>query len=173
MTDYPSTLPGPQIAEYGVSNLFGLSSVRFDRGNKRQRRGSKRDRIVFSLSFVLTTQELWVWQSWANASGYDWHTMDLESAWSGLAASGETLIPHTVRYISDISIQPLGAGYHRVMVQAEMDVNTLPQGVVVQTGNWYVARTPSNPATDRIIAGSPSSPSTDVIIAGTPSLPAA
>lgn len=173
MAEYPSTLPGPQIADYGVSNIFGLSAVRFENGGTRQRRGAKRDRIVFSLSFVFSTAELWVWQSWANAQGYDWHTMDLESAWSGLSSTGETVIPHTVRYISDISTYPLGSGYHRVAVQAEMDVNTLPQGVVVQTGNWYVARTPSNPATDRIIAGSPSAPSTDVIIAGSPDLPAA
>lgn len=173
MAEYPTTLPGPQIAEYGISNIFGLSAVRFERGNNRQRRGAKRDRIVFGLSFVFSTAQLWTWQSWANRYGYDWHTMPLESAWSGQSSTGETVVPHTVRYISNIDIQPIGNGYVRVSVQAEMDVNTLPQGIVVQTGNWYVARTPSNPATDVIIAGTPASPSTNVIIAGTPDLPAA
>lgn len=173
MAEYPATLPGPLIADYGIDNLFGVTAVRFERGNNRQRRGAKRDKITFNLAFVFSTAQLWTWQSWANRYGYDWHTMDLESAWSGLSGTGETVIPHTVRYTGDISIQPIGGGYVRVTVPAEMDVNTLPQGVVVQTGNWYVARTPSNPATDVIIAGTPASPSTDVIIAGTPDLPAA
>lgn len=173
MAQYPATLPGPLVAEYGVNNVFGLTAVRFENGGSRQRRGAKRDRIVFALSFHFSTAQLWTWQSWANGEGYSWHTMELESAWSGLSGTGETVIPHTVRYISDIVIEPLGAGYVKATVQAEMDVNTLPQGIVVQTGTWYVARTPSNPATDRIIAGTPAAPSADVIIAGTPDLPAA
>lgn len=173
MTDYPSTLPAPQIAEYGISNQFGLSSVRFENGQTRQRRGAKRDKLYFSFSFIFTTAQLWEWQSWANLYGYDWHQMDLESHWSGLTLTGEKIISHTVRYIGDITIMPLGGGYVKATVQAEMDTDTVPQNVVVVSGNWYVARTPSNPATDTIIAGTPSAPSANVIIAGTASVPAA
>lgn len=171
MAAYPSNLPAPQVSEYSVSTIRGVSAVTFEHGNKRQRRAAKRERQYFTLTFVFSMAELWTWQSWADDFGYDWHTMNLESPWSGLVVASSTLITHTVRYISDVQIEPIGSGYVRVSVQAEMDVNTVPQGAVVYTGNWYVARTPSNPAPTWIISLGASSP--DTIIAGTPSLPAA
>lgn len=173
MTDYPSTLPAPQIAEYGVSNLFGVSAVRFETGHARQRRGAKRDKLYFIMSFVFTTPQLWEWQSWANLYGYDWHLMDLESQWSGLALTTESTIQHRVRYTGDITITTLGAGYVRATVQAEMDTDTIPQGVITVTGNWYIAGSPGSPSSDRVIAGTPSAPSSNTIIAGSPGLPAA
>lgn len=174
MTDYPSTLPAPQIAEYGVGNQFGLSAVRFETGQTRQRRGAKRDKLYFVMSFVFTTPQLWEWQSWANQYGYDWHLMDLESHWSGLALTAESTIPHRVRYTSDITITALGAGYVKATVQAEMDTDTIPQNVVVVSGNWYLAGEPATPSnSNNILAGTPSSPSANAIIAGSPSLPAA
>lgn len=173
MAAYPDGLPLPQVAEYSVATVRGLGAVRFERGNTRQRRMVRRDRNVFSLAFVFTTAELWTWQSWANQYGYDWHTMSLESAYSGLSVTGASLIPHTVRYISDIAFQTIAAGIVRVSVQAEMDVTTIPQGILAPSGNWYVAGSPSSPATDKILAGTPAAPSTDTIIAGTPALPAA
>ncbi len=173
MVAYPDGLPLPQVADYSVSTVRGLGAVRFERGNTRQRRMSRRDRNVFGLTFTFTVAEPWTWQSWANQYGYDWHNMDLESAYSGLSVTGASLIPHTVRYISDIAYQTIASGIVRVSVQAEIDVTTIPQGIIAPSGNWYVAGTPASPATDKILAGTPSAPSTDTIIAGTPALPAA
>lgn len=173
MTDYPSTLPLPQVADYGVQTIMGVSATVFEGGNRRQRRTSRRERHTFNLAFVFTTGELWTWQSWANQYGYDWHQMLLESSFSGFSATGARLIPHYVRYTSDIGIETLGNGYFKVSVTAELDLNRQPSGSIAPTGNWYVAGTPSSPATNTITAGTPSSPATDTITAGTPSLPAA
>lgn len=171
MSAYPSTLPCPQIEGYQVDIDYGVSGVTFENGNRRQRRQFRQERHYFTFSLVLTTAQLWTWQSWANQFGYDWHYMNLESNYSGLA--GQTLIPHYIRYISDISIEAVDIDYFRVSVQAEMDVDTLPIGVVEFTGDWLIANTPAAPATDRIIAGTPAAPATDFIIAGSPAAPAA
>lgn len=171
MTDYPSTLPAPQIADYAVQANIGLTVVSFEAGNRRQRRVSRRERHTFNLSFVFTTAQLWAWQSWANQWGYDWHQMNLESAYSGL--SGSRLIPHYVRYTSDIGIEALGNGYHRVTVSAELDLDRPPSGDIVPTGNWFVAGAPATPATDTITAGTPAAPAANTITAGTPAIPAA
>lgn len=168
---YPDSLPCPQISDYQVEVDHGASAVTFEHGNRRQRSFFKQERNVFSFSLVLTTEQLWDWQLWANVNGYDWHWMELESSYSSV--SGSVVSEHYIRYISDIAIEPVDLNYFRVVLQAEMDLNTLPRGIVVQTGNWYVARTPANPATDIIRAGTPASPSVDVIIAGSPGFPAA
>lgn len=173
MVAYPSDLPLPLVADYAVSTVRGVDAVKFERGNRRQRRTAKRERQVFALAFTFSMAQLYEWQTWANAYGYYWHTMNLESPWSGLSASGSALIPHTVRYISDLSIEAITAGYVNVYVQAEMDVSSVPQGILAPSGNWYVAGTPASPAANRVIAGTPSAPATDVIIAGTPASPAA
>ena len=173
MAQYPDTLPSPQLSDYAIATSVGATAVTFEHGNRRQRRSAKRDKHEFALSFIFTTAQLWQWQSWANVNGYDWHTMSLESAYSGAAVSGDNTIPHTVRYTSDITVEAFAFDYFRVTVQAEMDVNTIPQGIVLFTGDWIIARTPSNPATDRIIAGTPAALSANIIIAGSPDLPAA
>ena len=172
MASYPGYLPAPQVSGYATETIVGVSAVTFERGNTRQRRSIRRERIVFGLSMVLNTTDLWAWQSWANQYGYDWHTMPLVSHYSGLA--GSTLIAHTIRYISDIVIEPVAFGYMRVSVQAEMDANTLPGGFVDFTGNWYLGGTPAVPSSsNRVLGGTPASPSTNFIVAGTPGNPAA
>lgn len=171
MTDYPKGLPCPQISDYQVIVDHAYSSVTFEHGNRRQRVGVKQERTIFSLSLVLTTEQLWTWQVWANHYGYDWHWTSLESQYSGY--TGTALSRHFIRYISDISIDPVDVGWFRASFQAELDLDTTPQGTIDFTGNWYIARTPANPAPDVLIAGTPAAPSTNVIIAGTPGFPAA
>jgi len=174
MAGYPAGLPLPTVIDYGVQTATGLALVRFDRGNSRLRRKAKRHRQMFTLSFVFTSSQLWTWQSWANESGYDWHSMLLESPFSGLSVSGSDLIPHSIRYVSDISMAPLSSGVMRVTVAAEMDVTTLPQGIVTFTGNWIRGGTPASPSSSAYYrAGIPATPSTDTVIAGSPALPAA
>lgn len=172
MAAYPEFLPAPQVSGYGVETITGVSAVTFERGNTRQRRSIRRERHVFNLSLVLTMPDLWAWQSWANQYGYDWHTMNLQTHYAGLA--GTTLLPHLVRYISDITIEPVGFDYVRVSLQAEMDANTLPGGLVDFTGNWYLGGTPAAPSSSNwVLGGTPASPSVNFIVAGSPGNPAA
>lgn len=172
MASYPGFLPAPQVASYATETIVGVSAVTFERGNTRQRRSIRRERIVFNLAMVFDIPQLWAWQSWANQYGYDWHTMNLQSHYAGLA--GSTLIPHLVRYISDIQIEPVGFDQVRVSLQAEMDANTLPGGFVDFTGNWYLGGTPAAPSSaNSVLGGTPASPSTNFIVAGSPGNPAA
>ena len=152
---------------------MGLTATTFEAGNRRQRKGTSRQRHTFNLSFVFTTGQLWTWQSWANLYGYDWHLMNLESAYSGFSITGDRLIPHYVRYTSDIGIEALGNGYFRVTVSAALDLDRPPSGDIVPSGNWYVAGAPATPAANTITAGTPAAPATDTITAGTPAVPAA
>lgn len=174
MASYPSDLPQAMIADYSVQTSTGISAVRFENGFARQRRTARRDRQVFTLSFVFTTSQLWEWQLWANANGYAWHTMNMESPYSGLSVSGENLIPHSIRYVSSPTIELMSIGYVRVSVSAEMDVTTLPQGIVTFTGNWIRGGTPAAPSSSAYYrAGIPATPSADTVTAGSPALPAA
>jgi hypothetical protein len=175
MPSYPSSLPAPLVSGYGVSTVFDLSSVEFERGNTRQRQGARRETTAFTLSFLFSTAELWAWQSWANANGWDWHTMDLQSPYSAMSISGAAAIPHSIRYTSEqISMSFLGNGIVNVTVQAELDVTALPQGIYAYTGDWIVAGTPASPSSANwYIAGTPASPAADFVIAGTPAMPAA
>lgn len=171
MTAYPSTLPPPLISGYQVDVSVGVSAVVFENGRTRQRRSVQNQRHNFSLSLVLSIAQLWEWQSWANRYGYDWHYLDLVSNFSGFTTS--TAIPHYIRYTSDISIQPVSGGHVQVTVQAEMDINTLPLGIVTPTGDVIIGGTPASPnSSNSIQAGIPASPSTDFIIAGSPGLTA-
>jgi hypothetical protein len=171
MTAYPSSLPLPQIEGYQVAVTIGTSGVQFENGNSRRRRSARQERHVFSMALVLSVSDLWDWQSWANEFGYDWHYLNLTTSFAGFT-TGRTL-PHYIRYIGDISIEPVSASHVRVSFQAEMDLNTLPLGIIEQTGNVYVAGTPASPSSSNTIrAGTPASPSTDQIIAGTPGLTA-
>lgn len=167
---YPSGLPTALVQDYRVEVSYGVSAVAFERGNSRQRKSVTTQRHVFGLSFVFTVPELWTWQSWANAQGYDWHYMDLISSYSGAARA----IPHLIRYIGDISFQTVDLEHVRVSVQAEMDLNTLPLGDIVPSGDWIIGGTPAAPSNSNSIqAGTPAAPSPDFIIAGSPGVPAA
>ena len=172
MAQYPVGLPIAQVSDYAVDINHGVSSVLFERGNTRQRHFARQERHSFTISIVLSLADLWTWQSWANQYGYDWHYMPMVSNYSGF--TGSKPVPHYIRYTSDISIQMLGADYVRVSVQAELDVNTLPQGAVDFTGNWYVGGTPAAPSSSNwILGGTPAAPSANNIIAGSPAYPAA
>lgn len=169
---YPISLPCPQIDSYQVVVDHGVTSVVFEHGNTRQRHNAKQERHFFALSMVFDIIQLAEWQSWANRYGYEWHIMPLESEYSGVI--GQTLVNHTIRYTSDISIEPVDLRRFKVSVEAEMDLTTLPLGVVEFTGNWYRAGTPAAPSsTNWILAGTPAAPSANNIIAGSPGVPAA
>lgn len=172
MAEYPSGLPLATVSGYEIAIDHGVSAVAFERGNTRKRHFAKQERHSFALSMVFSLSELWVWQSWANQYGYDWHYMPMVSNYSGF--TGTTPVPHYIRYTSDIGIQMIAADYVRVTVQAELDVNTLPQGSVDFTGNWYLGGTPAVPSSSNwILGGTPAAPSANNIIAGSPAYPAA
>lgn len=173
MTDYPSTLPCPLTADYKGAIDFGLSSVKFNRGNTRRRRLAARRLETYDLTFAFTTKQLWEFQSWANQFGYDWHEMPIVTHFSGFVAH-EGPLPHRVRLTSDISATAMNDGVFKVKVSIELDALSRPLDVVVPTFRWIIANTPGAPSTpDWIIAKTPPSPSTDMIAAGTPHTPAA
>ena len=166
---YPSGLPCALVQDYRVEVAHGVSAVAFEHGNTRQRRGVTTRRHSFGLTMVFTVPQLWTWQSWANQHGYDWHYMNLISSYSGASRA----IPHLIRYTGDISFQTIDLEHVRVSVMAEMDLDTLPLGFVIPSGDWIIGGTPDDPSTDFIIGGTPDDPSTDFIIAGSPGNPAA
>jgi hypothetical protein len=167
---YPLDLPAPLVSGYQVDVRYGVTAVAFERGNSRQRKSVTTQRHVFNLSFVFSAIQLWQWQSWANRYGYDWHYMDLISSYSG--ASGA--IPHLIRYTGDISFQTIDLEHVRVSIDAEMDLNTLPLGDIVPSGDWIIGGTPAAPSSSNSIqAGTPAAPSSDFIVAGSPGTPAA
>ena len=173
MTDYPKSLPCPTISEYkGVVDL-GLLAVKFNRGNTRRRRMAANRLETYDLTFAYNSQQLWLFQTWANMFGYDWHYMPIITHYSGFIDPVHLLL-HRVRITSDITITALGADMFRVRVSVELDTASRPFGITVPSGNWIIARTPVSPsAPDWVVAQTPSAPSTDTISAGTPVLPAA
>jgi hypothetical protein len=168
---YPTGLPTAQIADYQLDIDYGVDAVVFEAGNRRQRKAFKQERMVFTMSLVLHYSDLWTWQSWANEYAYDWHWMPLESNYT--STTGKKLNQHYIRYISDLAIQSIDQQYFKVSLQAEMDLNTLPQGSVIYSGNWYVGGTPAAPSVNYLVGGTPAAPKTDFVIAGTPDAPAA
>lgn len=166
MADYPSSLPRPEIEGYQVQVDYGHSAVTFENGNRRQRKAFKKERTSFQFSLVLTTAQLWTWQSWANDSGYEWHWMNLQTDFVGNTPARVT--PHYIRYTDDISIEAIDTTHFRVTVMAEMDLNTAPQNPAGFSGNFIEAKKPATVATDIISAQTPVAPSTDIIIAGAP-----
>ena len=172
--DYPSILPCPQIEGYQVSVVYGTSGVTFENGMTRRRKGLKQEKHLFQLSIVLSTAQLWAWQNWANAKGYEWHWMKLASDLAGFRDT--PVAAHYIRYISDISIEPVDAKYFRVSVQAEMELNSVPPGSFEPTGNWIVAQTPASPSNLNLVSAETAAgitPAIDDIAAGYPGLPAA
>jgi hypothetical protein len=173
MTDYPQYLPCPSVSDYKGTVDFGLSTVTFNRGNKRRRRLASTRLETYDLSFVYTTLQLWQFQSWANIFGYDWHYMPIVTHYSGLIDPASVL-RHRCRLTSDINITALNADTFRVKVSIEIDPSSRPLGVIVPSARWIIGGAPPAPsAPDWIIAQTPTSPSLDIIAAGTPVLPAA
>lgn len=169
--NYPAILPCPQIDGYQVAVVYGTTGVRFENGMSRRRKGPKREQHVFSLSIVLTTAQLWTWQSWANDYGYEWHWINLPSNYAG--ATAETAVPHYIRYIGDITIEPVDALYFAVSVQAELDINTKPGELFEPTGDWIIGMSPATPPGNVISAETANGIATDQINAGIPGLTAA
>jgi hypothetical protein len=163
MATYPYGLPLAQISDFSGQSSTGRTSVVFERGNRRQRKISRKARQTFGLSFILTTVQLDNWQSWANSSGYDWQFLNLASPYS----SG-TITPHYIRFISAISLEMIGAGLIRASVQAELHVDSVHTYVITPSANWTIAYTPLNPAPNWIKAGTPASPSVNTLTAGPP-----
>ena len=172
--DYPATLPCPQIEGYQVSVTYGTTGVMFENGITRRRHGPKKEMHIFSIALVLSTAQLWTWQSWANVNGYDWHWMGLASDVFGFR--GTIMQKHYIRYISDITINPVDAKYFRVSFQAEMDINFTTPGIFEPSNRWLIGKRPVAPATPDVVIAEIApgvAPATDNISAGFPGLPAA
>lgn len=169
--DYPSTLPSPTAGGYQINVSYGLLSTRFENGQARQRRTTKKEAKQLSLSFTFSGQQLWTWQSWANENGYNWHYASVLTDYSGIRPG--TPMRHYIRYTGDISIEALGVNLYRAYVVAEVQVGSVPDIIFTPTGNWIIGRRPFNPPADTISAETAGGLATDIIKAGYPGLPAA
>jgi hypothetical protein len=169
---YPSGLPGPLVSSYTVETDVDVTSVVFENGNTRQRSSASAQKTSFGLIFLFEMVDLWQWQAWANAYGYDWHQMNLASPYSG--QNDTTLVPHLIRYTGDFVIALVDQGHVQVSIRAELDVSSPPAGAIVPSGDWIIGGTPDVPSSSNSTqAGIPANPSTNFIIAGTPGIPAA
>ena len=116
MPSYPTTLPLPETADYKFTSSFGNEAVVFEHGNTRQRSRGNTTQYYFTLSFILTTVQLAAWQIWATRYGYDWHTIDFTGKPFLISSN---LLPTTLRYVSDMSIDPISDRYFKATVTAE------------------------------------------------------
>ena len=63
---YPTFLPCPQVSDYKGTVDYLIGAVKFNRGNTRRRYKSNTRLEQYDLSFVYTTNQLGVFQAWAN-----------------------------------------------------------------------------------------------------------
>lgn len=169
---YPAFLPCPQVSDYKGTVDYLIGAVKFNRGNTRRRYKSNSRLEQYDLSFVYTTTQLGVFQTWANKYGFDWHWMPIVTHYSGLV--DEQPIPHRVRIISDLAITAITDTYFRVRFSIELDPTSIPTNVVVPSGNWIIAQTPASPSSlNQFVSDMPFDISKRVILAGSPATPAA
>jgi len=171
-TVYPAQFQAAQVMPYQVAVDMGVLRTPMDSGYARQRRLYRTMPHNFALEFVMPALELGSWQSWVNQFAYDYFEMPLlESMWSG--AAGAVASVHSIRFISDLSIENVVYGTVRVKVAAELDPNQAAlSGPVVPTFQWIAGGTAADPASpDLVEPGAP--PAADSVIAGTPRSPAA
>jgi len=170
---YPAFLPCAQVSDYKGTVDYLIGAVKFNRGNMRRRYKSNTRVEQYDLSFVYTTEQLGVFQSWANKFGFDWFWMPIVTHYSGLSVD-DAPIPHRVRITSDLAITAITEKYFRVRFSIELDPTSIPTNVVVPSNNWIIAKTPVAPSSpDWIVAGTPSAVSVGVVLAGSPAQPAA
>lgn len=179
MTDYPSIFPEPMIDGYTISVDMGVVRTNMETGRSKQRRRYRDMPSIFTLEFAITLAQLGSWQTWVNAYAYQYFTMDMVS-YTTSNKVGANCSPHTVRFISDLSLTPINANAFRVSVMAEVaPIESFTTPPVILTDKWIIAGDPANPSAldvtvdQWIVAGIPSATYTDWVVAGSPSGPAA
>lgn len=172
---YPASFPCPsRIEGHSQSMAAGLVRTPMEAGNARQRRMHRVLPTAVSLVFMIDQEAYAAWLVWVNTWAFDgFVTMKLP----GLEASrlGQATAPIAVRFISDLEAELVPAHrlwYWRVRVTAEYQPGEAALEPVTR-GAWIIARYPSTPGAEAIIAGRPGSPSPIGIDPGTVLAPAA
>lgn len=171
---YPDNLASPQVKPYSYAVDMGLLRTPMEGGNTRQRRLYRTMPTLWALEFIMHAVDLFDWQTWADANGYDWFQIDLQSMYSG--AAGKMTSPHLVRFTTDLQMENIMYGWIRVRVSAELSpfqatLFGAPPAPGPAQSNWIIAGTPAAPSSDTVTAGTPGNPSSDTITAGTPAYP--
>ena len=104
MESYPKDFPAPMVSNYAIHVDMGLLRSAIKTGKPRQRRKYRHMPQTFKVAFAMNIQDLDSWQIWVNGYAYDWFKMPLTSYENDPT---KTCAPHTVRFISDLEINPL------------------------------------------------------------------
>lgn len=116
MTDYPITLPAPQIAGFRTTIDSGLIRTQMPM-HQAQRRVFSSMPHRFEMTFVMTLVEWGEWQAWVKANGFTWFNMDLPTFYCG--ENGDTVLPTLIRFTSPASASAAGVGVVQVSIAAE------------------------------------------------------
>jgi hypothetical protein len=169
---YPKEFTCPLIANYAMETELGINRTEFINGQFRNRKRYSGEVTVVNLDFALPFQSMFYWMRWVNQNAYTWFLMDLYSMHS--AVENGRMLPHRLRFISDIKGSTYNERWAKASVDAEFDPNYDVKLLPEFTGVWIIAGDPPAPsAPDIVIPGTVPAPSINVVNPGTPQFPAA
>jgi hypothetical protein len=169
---YPGNFPVPDREPYSYAVDMGVVRSEMAAGNSRQRRAYKVMPHYLSLSFHMRIEELYLWQNWIDAFGYEWFVCPVSTMYAGGPPVPANLRDEVLRFTSDLAIGMEGWDWVSVTVAAELSGDAQASNIGYGTHGWVIGGTPADPSVDWIIGGTPAAPSPDWVIAGTATFPA-
>lgn len=167
--NWPAGFPEPVITPHDLSINMGISRVKMQAGNYKQRRYFKHMPTVWNIRWQANSNQMLLMVKWIHSNGFDWFNIPLVSMWS--SENGELKTPTAVRLTSNVEIVAVEHNYFDITATVELSPDVFA-GAVLPSYIWIVGQEPQNPATpDWYIGETPAAPSTDVVIAGTPAAP--
>lgn len=168
---YPSTFAVADRAPYSMSVDMGLVRSEFAAGNSRQRRGYSVMPHMINLTFHMTVEELFLWQTWVNQFAYSFFHCPVSTMYAGQPPDPVNLRYEILRFASDLAISMDGWDWVAVTVVAELSNDAQTTAPPIGLAGWIVGGRPNSPSPDWVIAGTPDAPSPDWVLAGTPAFP--
>jgi len=149
MTDYPAKFRMPLYAPLPIELAGGVSRVKFDSGDHRQRRFRFGLPRVYQATFTMLRADFDAWSLWVNENAYDWFYMPLDDCSLML-----------VRFITDLDVQLISPDMLSVTVSIEAGNSVKTEASIT----WILAHIPSAPSAEWVIAGTPPIPAADYVI---------
>lgn len=169
---YPSDLPPPTIAGFGINVASGV--IRSDMPmHQQQRRLFKTMPHTFALRFILPTHQWFDWQKWVSDNELRWFEIDLPSMYAGRTAEASSQL--LVRLVSDVQVVAIAQDHFEALITAEL-APSMSASVPRQTGVWIVGGNPAAPSAPDVLAaetGPGVSPAAQSIFGGNPGWAAA
>lgn len=166
---WPATLPNPVANPHDFIVNMGVSRVRMQAGNTKQRRMFRHMPTQWGLAWQVDTKHMMALTKWIHQFGTDWFECPVVSMYA--ARNGKIIDLLTCRVIGDLSIAPDGHNLWRVSTEVEISPEIYQKHVIV-TKDWIIAGNPASPsAPDWYIGGTPALPSVDTVLPGRPGAP--